>query len=79
MDAEEEAIFLATPNPADPVVVVACITATLAQLELLLKETVAVMVPSTIPQVVVVVLEVLEATEPAPMWQMLTVAQVAQD
>jgi hypothetical protein len=53
--------------------------AALAQLELLLKETVAVMVPSTIPQVVVVVLEVLEATEPAPMWQMLTEAQVAQD
>jgi hypothetical protein len=59
------------------VVVVACMAA-LAQLELLLKETVAVMVPSTIPQVVVV-LEVLEATEPAPMWQMLTEAQVAQD
>ena len=78
MAEEAEVTSLGMFKLAALVVVVACMAA-LAQLELLLKETVAVMVPSTIPQVVVVVLEVLEATEPAPMWQMRTEAQVAQD
>jgi hypothetical protein len=69
---EAEATSLGTFKPAAPVVVVAC-TAAPAQLELLAKETVGVTVPSTIPQLVVVVLEVPEATELALKWQMLSV------
>jgi hypothetical protein len=60
---EGEASTLETPKRADLVVVVAC-TAALAQPVLPTKVTEVEMVPFTIPQVVVVVLEEQEAMEP---------------